>query len=108
MKLFEQAEIANYTEVEYKEYEDSLKVYRDMKNCIDTAFSKGEAEGFVKGEAEGFVKGEAEGFIKGEAEGFIKGEAIGEIKGDEKTAISMKKKGFDLKDISEITGLSIQ
>jgi predicted transposase/invertase (TIGR01784 family) len=40
-KFFEQAEIANYSDTEYIEYEESLKVYRDLKNVIDTAFSEG-------------------------------------------------------------------
>ena len=33
----EVAEIAKFTPVELKEYEDSLKTYRDLKNSIDTA-----------------------------------------------------------------------
>ncbi len=40
-KLFAQAEIANYTDAEYAEYEESLKNYRDLKNSIDTAFDEG-------------------------------------------------------------------
>jgi hypothetical protein len=39
-KLFEQAEIANYSEREYHEYVQSLKVYRDLNNVIDTAFGE--------------------------------------------------------------------
>ena len=34
-KLFEEAEIAKFTPTELKEYEDSLKAYRDVKNSID-------------------------------------------------------------------------
>lgn len=44
-KLFEQAELANYSDTEYIEYEESLKVYRDLKNVIDTAFSDGVEQG---------------------------------------------------------------
>ena len=40
-KLFEEAEIAKFTPTELKEYEDSLKAYRDVKNSIDTALEKG-------------------------------------------------------------------
>ena len=32
-----------------KEYEDSLKAYRDIKNSIDTALEKGREEGMAKG-----------------------------------------------------------
>ena len=44
-KLFEEAEIARFTPTELKEYEDSLKAYRDVKNSIDTALEKGREEG---------------------------------------------------------------
>ena len=40
-----------------REYEDSRKAYRDLKNCLDTAIQ----EGLEKGRAEGLEKGRAEG-----------------------------------------------
>ena len=40
----EEAEIAKFTPVELKEYEDSLKTYRDLKNSLDTAEEKGRVE----------------------------------------------------------------
>jgi len=40
-KLFEQAEISNFNDEEYSEYEASLKTYRDLKNSIDTAREEG-------------------------------------------------------------------
>ena len=43
-----------------KEYEDSLKAYRDVKNSIDSALEKGREEGM----AEGMEKGLAEGMEK--------------------------------------------
>ena len=36
-------------EEQLKEYEDSLKAYRDVKNSIDTALEKGMAKGMAKG-----------------------------------------------------------
>ncbi len=36
--IFEIAEIAKYSPAEAAAYEDSLKIYRDLKNVIDTAF----------------------------------------------------------------------
>ena len=44
-----------------KEYEDSLKAYRDVKNSIDTALEKGREEGMAKG----MEKGREEGLAKG-------------------------------------------
>ena len=43
-KLFGEAEIASLAPEELEEYDDSLKVYRDMKGCIDTAHSEGYQE----------------------------------------------------------------
>lgn len=52
-RLFNQAEIARFSKTELREYEDSLKAYRDMKNSLDTAEEKGIAKGLAKGRAEG-------------------------------------------------------
>ena len=41
----EEAEIATFTPEELREYEDSLKTYRDLKNSLDTAEEKGRVEG---------------------------------------------------------------
>ena len=60
-KLFEEAEIAKFTPTELKEYEDSLKAYRDVKNSIDTALEKGREEGREEGRAEGRKEGREEG-----------------------------------------------
>jgi len=81
-KLFEQAEIANYSEMEYHEYEQSLKEYRDLFNVIDTAFSDGKAEG----KAEGLAEGEKRKALE--------------------TARKLREKGFSAEDICELTGLS--
>ena len=42
---FEKAEIAKYTENERNEYEQSLKIYRDLKGAFDSAFYDGKIEG---------------------------------------------------------------
>ena len=47
-----EAEIASFTHTELKEYEDSLKAYRDIKNSLDTAKDEGRAEGMAKGRVE--------------------------------------------------------
>lgn len=52
-RLFNQAEIARFSKTELREYEDSLKAYRDMKNSLDNAEEKGIAKGLAKGRAEG-------------------------------------------------------
>ena len=76
-RLFQVAEIAKFTPVELKEYEDSLKTYRDLKNSLDTAEEKGRVEGRVEGE---------------------KRKAIA-------IARNLKSMGMSISDISKVTGL---
>ena len=64
-RLFTQAEIAKFNPRELREYEDSRKAYRDLKNCLDTAMR----EGIEKGRTEGRAEGRAEGIADGRAEG---------------------------------------
>ena len=51
-KLFEAAEIAKFTKLEYDSYEESLKAYRDWKSTIHTAEYNGEKKGIKKGREE--------------------------------------------------------
>ena len=60
-KLFKEAEIAKFTKKELREYEDSLKAYRDIKNSLDTALQQGFEKGHEKGKEEGLAEGLAEG-----------------------------------------------
>ena len=43
-QAFEKAELATYSPEEYDDYEQSLKLYRDLKSVIDTAFDSGKLE----------------------------------------------------------------
>ncbi len=83
-RLFKEAEIAQFNKAELKEYEDSLKAYRDIKNSLDSA------------EEKGFQRGIAEGKIQGIAE---KAKSI---------ATKLKQTGMPIKEIANITGLSIE
>jgi predicted transposase/invertase (TIGR01784 family) len=53
LKLFKVAEIAQLSRREFREYEASLKVYRDIKNSIDTARDEGREQGREEGREEG-------------------------------------------------------
>ena len=46
IKLFEAAQIAQFSPIEQQAYEDSLKYYRDLKYVTDTARDEGEQIGF--------------------------------------------------------------
>lgn len=85
-----EAEIASFTHTELKEYEDSLKAYRDIKNSLDTAKDEGRAEGMAKGIAEGMAKGLAKGRV----------ETLN------KMVSEMKREGLSYDLIEKLTGLS--
>ena len=77
-RLFNQAEIAGFTRTELREYEDSLKAFRDMRNTLDNAKKEGLEEGLIKGERNKAME----------------------------IATKMKAKGFSVDDIVQMTGLS--
>lgn len=83
-RLFEQAEIAQYTPEERQDYEESLKNFRDWYSALKTAEKKGHAEGREEGRAEGL----REGIVK--------------------TAQNMKKEGMSDSLIAKMTGLTEQ
>ena len=51
-KAFEKAELAKFGAVDLDNYETSLKIYRDLKGVIDTAFDDGKLEGKIEGKLE--------------------------------------------------------
>ena len=85
-KLFDAASVARFTPTELREYEDSLKAYRDIKNSLDTA------------KEEGLAKGREEGLAKGREEGRAEGIAL--------VAKAMHAKGMDVDTIASITGMA--
>jgi predicted transposase/invertase (TIGR01784 family) len=68
-KAFEKAELAKFGQEEMDKYEASLKVYRDLKGVIDTAFIDGRSEGKIEGLEEGRQEGLEEGRLEGLQEG---------------------------------------
>ena len=47
-QAFENAELAKFNQAELDKYENSLKIYRDLKGVIDTAFDDGKVEGKIE------------------------------------------------------------
>ena len=113
-RLFEAAEIAKFTKVEYEAYEDSLKAYRDWKNMIDTAMMIAKKEGHEEGRQEGREIGRKEGRKEGLKEGLKEGREEGLKEGREEglkekaieTARRMKTKGYPIEEIMLLTDLS--
>lgn len=81
-KFFELAEIAKFTPQQVRSYEDSLKLYRDIKNSLDTAREEGMLEGRIEGK----------------------------IEGEKNKALDVAKKamlkGLSIEDVIDLTGLS--
>ena len=100
-RLFEESEIAKFTPLELREYEDSKKAYRDIKNSIDTAKREGIEEGMEKG----IKKGIKQGMEKGIKQGI----EIGQKKEHERllnTARSLFASGMSLEQVRNFTGLT--
>ena len=97
-KLFAAASVARFTPTELREYEDSLKAYRDIKNSLDTAKEEGREEGLE----EGLAKGREEGLAKGREEGLAKGRA----EGIALVAKAMYAKGMDVNTIASMVGMA--
>ncbi len=101
-KAFEVAEIACYTPTERREYEESLKIYRDLINVVNTASRKGQQ----KGEKRGLKKGLEQGLKKGLEQGMKEGKEIGRQEAIEKVARQAISQGLPTATIADLTGLS--
>ncbi len=106
-KLFDAAAIARFSPNELREYEDSLKAYRDIKNSLDTAKEEGRAEGREEGRAEGREEGRKEGRAEGREEGRAEGREEGRAEGIAMVAKMMYAKGIDVDVIASMTGMAI-
>ena len=87
-RLFQEAEIAQFTPSELRRYEDSLKAYRDIKNSMETA--------------------KEQGIEIGKEQGIEIGKEQGVRDGIEKVAKGMKERGIDSETIAACTGLSTE
>jgi predicted transposase/invertase (TIGR01784 family) len=91
---FKKAELSKLDRIELKDYQQSLKIYRDLKGVIDTAIS----EGLEIGEAIGYDRGVEDGVKEGIKEGIKEGKLS--------VAKSMKLAGIAMEIIVQVTGLS--
>ena len=85
-KLFDVAEISQFSKLDRAEYEESLKVFWDFSNVLSTAERKGRAEGRAEGRVEGRAEGERETNLR--------------------NAKNFKALGVDVETISKATGLT--
>ena len=111
-RLFQEAEIAQFTPSELRRYEDSLKAYRDIKNSMETAKERGieigKEQGIEIGKEQGIEIGKELGIEIGKELGIEIGKELGVKDGIEKVAKSMKERGIDSETIAACTGLSTE
>ena len=119
-RLFQEAEIAQFTPSELRRYEDSLKAYRDIKNSMETAKEQGieigkeqgieigKERGIEIGKEQGIEIGKEQGIEIGKELGIEIGKELGVKDGIEKVAKSMKERGIDSETIAACTGLSTE
>lgn len=101
-KLEEIAEVSSLTKEERRRYENSLDDYRTNL----AVYAKAQQDGWEVGRIKGHAEGHAEGLVEGRAKGLTEGRAEGHKMAALSTAQKMKRKGFSMEDIMEITGLS--
>ena len=105
-KLFRAAEIAKFTKEEYDAYEESLKVYRDWKNTIDTAVIKAVKKAVQVAEVKARKEGLKEGLKEGRAEGLKEGLEEGRKETTYAIARQLKSEGLPAATIAKATGLT--
>ena len=103
-RLFEEAEIAKFTPQEMREYEASMKAYRDIKNSIDTAKREGIAEGMELGMKQGMEKGMEQGLEKGMKQGMEKGKH----EANTETAQRLLAMGLPAEQVAKATQLPLE
>ena len=100
-KLFEQAEIARYSESERRQYEESKKIFWDNYSTLKTAEEKGLKKGLQKGRQEGLQ----EGLQKGRQEGLQKGRQEGIEKEKAETVRRLQAMGLTVEQIAQGVGM---
>ena len=60
-KIFKVADMANLTREERRDYEESVKQYRDLRNVTDTAFNDGKIEGKMEEKKRTVLRGHEKG-----------------------------------------------
>lgn len=89
-EFINQCRMTNLNDTEMREYKKSIMEYADVQDACVAAMEDGFAAGEAKGEARGRTEGKAEGAAEAKRQ----------------MVLSMLEKGFDIKLISELTGLS--
>ena len=93
-RLSEIAEVAALSKEERRQYDESLRHYRDTIAVMHGQYLEGESKGLAKGRAEGRAEGRVEGRAEGRAE-----EALN-------IARNLKRMNFSAEDIIKATHLS--
>ncbi|NDC42240.1 MAG: hypothetical protein EBZ77_11950 [Chitinophagia bacterium] len=90
----EKLDILQLSQEEKREYDNYIASWRDYESVMVSNYTSGKLDGLVEGKAVGIAEGKAVGM------------AEGELKAARAMAIKCLKKGMQLKDIAELTGLN--
>ncbi|QKZ14573.1 Rpn family recombination-promoting nuclease/putative transposase [Spirosoma sp. KUDC1026] len=93
-RLFEAAEVANFSKAERERYEQSLKSYRDLQNVLSFT------------EMKALEKGDQRGFERGIQQGMREGEEIGKKEQAVRIARNALANGLSIELVATLTGLS--
>lgn len=98
-QAFNKAELAKFNRRDRDQYEQSLKVYRDLKSALLTS----REDGYADGHEQGLQQGLEQGIKQGLKQGIEQGEYQAKIA----MAKNLKRMGISAEIIAESTGLSI-
>ena len=115
-KLFNSAEIANYSKQEREAYIQSQKYANDWKNVLDTTLQEGLEKGIEmgieqgirQGIEKGIEQGIEQGIEKGIEKGLEEGKKKGKLEALKELALKSIEKGLDNETVADITGLDIK
>lgn len=121
-RLFEAAEVANFSKAERERYEQSLKSYRDLQNVLSftemkaleagaqQGFERGMQQGMEQGMQQGMEQGIQQGMEQGMQQGMEQGVKQGEVIGKKEQAIQIARNalanGLSVELVATLTGLS--
>ena len=107
-RLSEIADVASLSKEERREYDKSLKHYRDTIAVMHGQWLEGHASGLAEGMEKGHASGLTEGMEKGIEKGMEKGMEKGAEENKRESACRMKADGMPAELIAKYTGLTIE
>ena len=107
-KLFEQAEIAKYSDTERWQYEESKKVFWDNYSVTKTAQEKGFRQGLEQGLEQGMAQGLEQGMAQGLEQGMAQGLEQGAQREKTNTVRRLQALGLTVEQIAQGADMTVE